>query len=151
MDALFKTLHERMLKPLFSFHSSWRGYKLIDMLQLHAPRLSSLPPARPSRLLQLAAPLLSAALLAVGPAMVQAGDKDHEMARQALQQGQVLPLRTVIDQVEKQYQGQVLKVEFEHEDGRYLYEIRLLQADGRMVKMEVDARDGRLLKMKRKD
>ena len=83
--------------------------------------------------------------------MVQAGDKDHEMARQALQQGQVLPLRTVIDQVEKQYQGQVLKVEFEHEDGRYLYEIRLLQADGRMVKMEVDARDGRLLKMKRKD
>ena len=27
----------------------------------------------------------------------------------------------------------------------------LLQADGRMVKMEVDARDGRLLKMKRKD
>ena len=76
---------------------------------------------------------------------------DHELARQALERGQVLPLRTVIDQVEKQYQGQVLKVEFEHEDGRYLYEIRLLQADGRMVKMEVDARDGRLLKMKRKD
>ena len=143
MDALFKTLHERMLKPLFSFRSSWHGYKLMDMLQLHAPH--------PSRLLQLAAALLSAALLVVGPGMVQAGDKDHEMARQALQQGQVLPLRTVIDQVEKQYQGQVLKVEFEHEDGRYLYEIRLLQAVGRMVKMEVDARDGRLLKMKRKD
>lgn len=75
---------------------------------------------------------------------------DHELARQALERGQVLPLRTVLDKVEREYQGQVLKVEFEEEDGRFFYEIRLLQKDGRMAKLEVDATDGRVLKVKRK-
>jgi len=76
--------------------------------------------------------------------------KDHERARQALMQGKVLPLRTVIDQVERDFQGQVIKVEFEEEKGRFVYEIRVLQAGGRVVKVEIDARDGRVLKVKRK-
>ena len=46
--------------------------------------------------------------------------------------------------------GQVLKVEFERDDGRFIYEIRLLQADGRMAKLKVDAVDGRVLKIKRR-
>jgi len=81
---------------------------------------------------------------------LHAGERDHDLARQALQQGQVLPLRTVLDRIEREYQGQVLKIEFEHDDGRYIYEIRLLQKDGRMAKLEVDAVDGRVLKIKRK-
>lgn len=75
---------------------------------------------------------------------------DHERARQALERGQVLPLRTVLDKVEREYQGQVLKVEFEEEDGRFFYEIRLLQKDGRMAKLEVDATDGRVVRIKGK-
>ncbi|MBS0465822.1 MAG: PepSY domain-containing protein [Proteobacteria bacterium] len=75
---------------------------------------------------------------------------DHELARQALQQGQVLPLRSVLERIERDYQGQVLKVEFERDDGRYIYEIRLLQQDGRMAKLKVDAVDGRVLSIKRK-
>ncbi|MDX9968020.1 MAG: PepSY domain-containing protein [Hydrogenophaga sp.] len=83
--------------------------------------------------------------------LLQASDRgDHEEARQALERGQVLPLRTVLDQVERSYPGQVLKVEFEHDDGRYIYEIGLLQPDGRMVRLEIDAVDGRVLKFKRK-
>lgn len=76
---------------------------------------------------------------------------DHELARQALERGQVLPLRTVLEKVEREYQGQVLKVEFERDDGRFIYEIRLLQNDGRMAKLKVDAVDGRVLKAKRKE
>ncbi|NMM81063.1 peptidase [Acidovorax sp. SRB_14] len=75
---------------------------------------------------------------------------DHELARQALEQGQVLPLRTVLDKVEHGYQGQVLKIEFERDDGRYIYEIRLLQNDGRMAQLKVDAVNGQVLKIKRK-
>ena len=78
-------------------------------------------------------------------------ESDHELARQALQAGKVLPLRTVLEQVERDYQGQVIKVEFEREDGLFVDDIRLLQSDGRLVKLELDARDGRLIKMKRKD
>ena len=76
---------------------------------------------------------------------------DHDRARQALEQGKVLPLRAVLDTIEREYQGQVLKIEFEQEGGRFIYEIRLLQRDGRMAKLEVDAVDGRVLKIKRKE
>lgn len=81
---------------------------------------------------------------------LHADEGDHELAREALQQGQVIPLRQVLDKVEREYQGQVLKIEFERDDGRYVYEIRLLQKDGRMAKLKVDAVDGRVLKIKRK-
>ncbi|HMN21380.1 MAG TPA: PepSY domain-containing protein [Ottowia sp.] len=92
---------------------------------------------------------LLAGALAVG-APLQAEPSDHDLARQALEQGQVLPLRTVLDKVERDYQGQVLKIEFEHEDGRFIYEIRLLQHDGHLAKLEVDATSGEVLKVKRK-
>ena len=47
--------------------------------------------------------------------------------------------------------GVELRRVFEHDDGRYIYEIRLLQADGRMAKLKVDAVDGKLLSIKRKE
>ena len=97
--------------------------------------------------------LLGLALSALGGGRAaHAGDRDdHELARQALQQGQVLPLRTVLDKLERAYPGQVLKVEFERDDGHYVYEIRLLQNDGRIAKLKIDAVDGRVLSIKRKD
>ena len=98
----------------------------------------------------LASLLLMAAALASWTTPSDAGDSDHELARQALQQGRVL-LRTVLDQVERDYQGQVIKVEFEHDDGRFIYEIRLLQSGGRVAKLKIDARDGKVLSFKRKD
>lgn len=76
---------------------------------------------------------------------------DHDLAHRALEQGQVLPLRAVLDKLEREYQGQVLKVEFEHDDGRFLYKLRLLQKDGRVVMLEVDAVDGAVLRVKRRE
>ena len=93
--------------------------------------------------------LLAGGLVAGAP--LHAEPNDHDLARQALQQGKVLPLRTVLEKVEREYQGQVLKVEFEHDDGRFLYEIRLLQQDGRVAVLKIDAVDGRVLQIKRKE
>ena len=96
---------------------------------------------------------LGACLLGATP-VLRADDHDrdsHELARQALEQGRVLPLRTVLERIERDYEGQALKVEFEQDDGRFLYKIRLLQSDGRMVKLKVDAVDGRVLEIKRKE
>ena len=96
---------------------------------------------------------LALRLLGASP-LLRADDHDHgshELARQALEQGRVLPLRTVLEKIERDYQGQALKVEFEQDDGRFLYKIRLLQSDGRMVKLKVDAVDGRVLEIKRKE
>ena len=78
-------------------------------------------------------------------------ENDHELARQALQAGKVLPLRTVLDQVERSQGGQVIKIEFEHDDGRFVYELRLLHPNGEVSKLEVDAQDGRVLSVRRKE
>ena len=97
--------------------------------------------------------LLPAMLLlcALGAGGAPAVHEDHELARQALESGQVLPLASVLDKLAHEAPGQVLKVEFEREDGRFIYEIRLLQNDGRMAKLKVDAVDGRVLAIKRRE
>ena len=103
---------------------------------------------RPFVLMALA---VAAATAGTAAQAAERGHGDHDLARQALERGQVLPLRTVLEKVEREYQGQVLKVEFEHDDGRFIYEIRLLQQDGRMAKVKIDAVDGRVLQIKRKE
>lgn len=107
----------------------------------------------PRSLLWLGAAALVAALwggLLLGLPEAHSDSRDHELARQAVQQGKVLPLRTVIDQVEREFQGQVIKVEFEHDDGEFIYELRVLQANGQALKIELDAVNGRVLKVKQK-
>ncbi|KAB2873740.1 MAG: PepSY domain-containing protein [Ideonella sp.] len=99
---------------------------------------------------RLAALGVGLAALAIG-APLHADERDHELARQALEQGQVLPLRTVLDKVEREQPGQVMKIEFERDDGRFVYKIRLLQKDGRMVRLKVDAVDGRVLSVQRRE
>ena len=89
--------------------------------------------------------------LAVGPVSGLAGDSDHERARQALEAGKVLPLGAVLDIVERDFPGQVVKVEFEEDDDEFIYEIRVLQAGGGILKLKIDARAGALLAVKGRD
>ena len=72
-------------------------------------------------------------------------DNDHDRARAAVRAGAVLPLTTILERLEREHPGQVLEVELERDDGRWIYEIKLLQADGRLVKLEVDAASGAVL------
>lgn len=88
-----------------------------------------------------------AVVLVAGPAL--ASDRaDHDRARAALQAGEILPLATVLQRVAMEHPGQVLEVELERDDGRWLYEIKLLQASGGLLKLEVDAATARVLKAK---
>lgn len=90
--------------------------------------------------------LLLACSLAAAPAL--AGERDHDRARAALQAGEVLPLATVLQRVAQSHPGDVLEVELERQDGRWIYELKLLQRGGALVKLEVDARSGEVLKRK---
>lgn len=77
---------------------------------------------------------------------------DHDRARQALEAGEVLPLRTILERVEREYPGQVIDVELEHKrrhgDERWVYEIKLLRSGGSLIKLKVDARDGTVIDAK---
>ncbi|HEY0846238.1 MAG TPA: PepSY domain-containing protein [Noviherbaspirillum sp.] len=82
--------------------------------------------------------------LAIGGAQTgwASGPDDHDRARQALEAGEVLPLKSVLERVEQDYPGQVMEVELERENGRWLYEIKILRRGGSLLKLKVDARDG---------
>ena len=90
-----------------------------------------------------------AALLLPGAWPAQADSKaDQDRALQAVQSGEILPLRTVLERLEKELPGQVLEVELEREHGQWVYEVKLLQRDGRLVKLLLDARDAAILRRK---
>lgn len=85
-------------------------------------------------------------MLAAAPVCAEArGRDDHEQARQALRAGEVLSLQQVLDRLQTTHPGQVLGVELEREDSRWIYEVRLLQADGRLLRLELDARTADVL------
>lgn len=86
--------------------------------------------------------------LAVLPAGVAADEPDHERARRALERGEVLPLQTILTRIAREYPGDVVEVELEREDGRWVYEIELIGERGRLTKLDVDARDGSVIKVK---
>jgi uncharacterized membrane protein YkoI len=92
---------------------------------------------RTSVLLLLTAVL--ALLLASPPALA---DTDHDRARAAVQAGKVLPLKTILQRLERDHPGQLLEVELEEDDGRWLYEIKLIEPGGRLVKLKLDAASG---------
>ena len=104
--------------------------------------MTRLDPPRSSGLLRTAAAVLLGGLLTVAQA---SDDGDHERAREAVQSGQVLPLRAVLERLEREHPGEVLEVELEREHGQWLYEVKLLQRDGQLLKLKVDARTAAVL------
>ncbi len=100
--------------------------------------------SRPGRLWVLA---LLVGGLGLQPAWSGSKD-DHNRARQAVQAGQVLPLRSVLERLEREHPGQVMEVELEQEEGRWIYEVKLLQPQGQLVKLKLDARTAALLPAK---
>lgn len=92
-----------------------------------------------------------ATLLATGAAigMAHAGDRhDHDQARRALEAGEVMPLRTLLDRVERDYPGQVLEVELDREDDLWAYEITVLRTGGKVVRLKLDGKTGAVLSIR---
>lgn len=86
-----------------------------------------------------------ALLLAATPAASR--DLDQDEALQLRREGRILPLESLLQQVQQRYPGaRLLEAELEEEDGLYIYDIELLTADGIARELELDARDGRLIK-----
>jgi uncharacterized membrane protein YkoI len=99
--------------------------------------------------------LLWAVLLLCGSGLGHAGgDHDHDRARQALQAGEVLPLEQILVRVQREVPGKILDVELdqEKEEGhlRWVYEVKVLNAAGNLLRLKVDAHSGELISRKPK-
>ncbi len=80
---------------------------------------------------------------------ITGGERDQDRARQALKSGEVMPLVTILERVAREHPGQVMEVEFERDDGVWVYELRVLEPGGGLIKLKVDARTGVILKSKK--
>lgn len=69
-----------------------------------------------------------------------------EQMREARQRGEVRSLRWVLHQLQPMYPGRLLDVELVHKKGRYLYRIKLIQADGYISRLVVDAYTAEVLR-----
>ncbi len=92
-------------------------------------------------------------ILLIGLAMshLTLADSDHYEARRLMESGAILPLETVLESVQQQRNGRILEVELDEKEGRYIYEIELLDKTGRVWEMKIDALTGDLLKSGQED
>lgn len=84
------------------------------------------------------------ALLALLPAFAES---DQDQARRALERGEIRPLDQVLAVARKALPGDVVKVELDEDDGRWIYEIKILTPGGERREVEIDARSLRVLEI----
>jgi len=78
-------------------------------------------------------------------------DLSQAEIRELVRQGEIIPLETILAQFPPGEYGKLLDLEAEREHGTVVYEFEFLRADGRIVEIEVDARNGRILEQKIED
>ena len=96
--------------------------------------------------------LVLAALVLGASAGVVADDKrhrnnEHDVVREALRRGEVLPLERILAIANQQVPGDVIEVELEDEKRALVYEIKILTSVGRVREVKIDARTGAVLEI----
>lgn len=78
---------------------------------------------------------------------------DHERARHALARGEARPIAEILHAVASEIPGEVIEVEFErkrlgHEGAKiWIYELKIIASDGRLLEVLVDAATARILEV----
>jgi len=90
-------------------------------------------------------------LLSLIPARYVVADDDSQRARLLQQQGNILPLEQIIQSAMAIKSGQILETELDDEDGRYLYELDILDQHGQVWELELDASTGELIELENED
>ena len=83
------------------------------------------------------------AVLAPGPSA--RADSDGERARQALERGEIRPLDAVLAAAKAAVPGDVIALDLKRDDGRWLYKLRILGADGKRREVKIDAQSLKIL------
>jgi uncharacterized membrane protein YkoI len=96
---------------------------------------------RLSILAMLLVPLATAGM----PAHADNDRREREELTAARKRGDILALSEILDRLPDRIGDNIIEVEFEGDDGRFLYEIYYLGTDGRRREITVDARDASIL------
>lgn len=93
--------------------------------------------------------LCSTSAFAVGPSKGE--DKaarkraDHELARQAVLRGEVVPLPRILQLANGYQPGEIIEIELKSRKGNLHYDVHVLTPAGAVRELLIDARTGRLI------
>lgn len=76
--------------------------------------------------------------------------RDQDQARQALQAGEIRPLAEILDAVRGKLPGEIVRVRLEQETDGWMYELRVVDDNGRLFEIHVNARSGKVERTKEK-
>jgi uncharacterized membrane protein YkoI len=88
---------------------------------------------------------LCGCVLALATFAALAADVGQHEARRLRDTGTIMSLEAIMEAALALNPGRVLDTELEHEDGRYIYELEVLDAGGNVYELELDAATGELL------
>ena len=95
----------------------------------------------------------AAALVTVAPRMADARDQDElrrDQVRRAVESGEIRSLADILDSLRGKLPGEVAGIEIERKGDRWRYEFRVVDSQGRLFEVYVDARSGEIERIKEK-
>lgn len=101
--------------------------------------------------IRIVAAIVLASLFVLSPAAyADRRDRDQDVARQAVERGEINALADILAGVREKLPGEIVGVEIERRDGRWFYELRVSGTKGRLFEVYVDARTGTIERIKEK-
>lgn len=93
------------------------------------------------------------AIMAISAGIVAASDDEgwheagsaYEQAREAVEHGEALPLQEVRRRLNDIAPGRIVSTHYEYEFDRWVYEFKIVDPEGRLQKVHLDARSGDLV------
>ena len=85
------------------------------------------------------------------PLVSPADDIDHDDAYRMQQAGKILPLETILEKAKHFHDGKALEVELEKDRGKLVYEVKILDNEGILWEMRLDATDGSIVHVEKED
>lgn len=93
--------------------------------------------------------LLGLALLAHADDDGDGDDDGHaiETVRGAVERGEIMPLSKLKRIVSARFPGDIVRIRTKEDDGAVRYEFRVLESDGNVIEIKMDAASGAILKV----
>jgi uncharacterized membrane protein YkoI len=84
--------------------------------------------------------LLSPLIAAGETEGVVTASSQQDEAREAVKLGLIRPLEDVLAEARKTIKGDIVEIEFEKDDGQFIYEIEYVAPDGHLMEIKIDAK-----------
>jgi uncharacterized membrane protein YkoI len=94
--------------------------------------------------------LSGAAVLAADRASADRRGRDHDAVRIAVDKGEIRPLADIIAALRGKLPGEIVGVDIERKEGRWVYEFRVVNGKGQLFDVYVDGRTAEIDRIREK-